>query len=126
MAEHIEIVHQGTTRHNRNSTVTKQNQTLKKKPGKKGILGDGSVIRDQQNYQDANVKKRSKKTRNNLEQFNCNSNRSVHQNSVQNSLFVRPSVRQGTNFYVTNDRKCTAAKWREIVRPLTSRDRARV
>ena len=51
VAEQLEIVHQGIERHNQNSTVKKQNQTLKKKQCKKGILGNGSVVRGQQNYQ---------------------------------------------------------------------------
>ena len=126
VAEQLEIVHQGIERHNQNSTVKKQNQTLKKKQCKKGILGNGSVVRGQQNYQNTGIKMRSKKTRNNFAQFSCNNNRSVYQNSVPHSLYSRPSVQQGTIFNRSSDRKCTTAKWREIVRPLSHRDRAGV
>ena len=62
VAENLEIVHQGIERHDNTITAKNQNQTLKKKQSKKGILGNGSVVRGQQIYQSAGDKMRSSKT----------------------------------------------------------------
>ena len=63
VAENIEIVHQGVERHEKSKTARSKNQTLKKKPSKKGILGNSSVVRGQNSIQSAGVKMRSKTTR---------------------------------------------------------------
>ena len=125
VAENIEIVHQGVERHE-SKTAKGQNQTLNKKHGKKGILGNVSVKRGQQSVQSAGVKMRSKMTWSSFAQFSCNTSRNVHQNSVQHSLFSRPPVQQGTIFEKSSDSKCAAARWREFIRPLSHRDRAGV
>ena len=92
VAENLEIVHQGVERHENSITAKKQNQTLKKKQSKKGILGNGSVVRGQRNYQNVGSKMRRRKTRSNFAQFSCNTSRSVNQNSVYHSLYSRPFV----------------------------------
>ena len=122
VAENIEIVHQGVKRQEEIKTAMQQNQTLNKKHDKKGILGNGSVVRGQQNYQNTGIKMRSSKTRNKFAQFSCNISRDVNQNFVQNSLFSRPSVQRGTVLEKSSDSKCAAAKWHEFVRPLSHRD----
>ena len=63
VAENLEIVHQGIERHDKIKTAKKQNQTLNKKPSKKGILGNSSVVRGQSNFQSVGSKVRSSKTR---------------------------------------------------------------
>ena len=98
VAENIEIVHQGVERHEKFKTAKGQNQTLNKKQSKKGILGNSSVVRGQCSNQNTGFKMRSRKTRNSFASFSCNISRDVHQNSVQNSLFSRPSVQKGTIF----------------------------
>ena len=45
VAENLEIVHQGVERHEQSKTAKGKNQTLNKKPSKKGILGNSPVIR---------------------------------------------------------------------------------
>ena len=126
VAKNLEIVHQGIERHENSKTAKKQNQTLNKKPSKKGILGNGVVARGQRNYQSAGSKMRNSKARSSFAQFSCNNSRSVYQKSVHHSLYSRPSVQKGTILNRGNDRKCATAKWRDIVRPLSHRDRARV
>ena len=126
VAENMEIVHQGVERHEKSKTAKGQNQTLNKKRSKKGILGNSSVVRGQSSIQSAGVKMRSSKTRISFASVSCNISRSVHQNSVQNSLFSRPPVQKGTNLEKSSDSKCAAAKWREFIRPLSHRDRAGV
>ena len=69
---------------------------------------------------------RSRKTRSSFAQFICNISHSVHQKSVQNSLFSRPTMEKGTIVNRYNDSKCAAAKWCEFIRPLSHRDRAGV
>ena len=125
VAENIEIVHQGVERHG-SKTAKGKNQTSNKKQSKKGILGNVSVKRGQSSIQSTGVKMRSRKTQNSFAQFSCNFSRSVHQKSVQNSLFSHPYVQQGTNLEKSSDNKCAAAKWREFIRPLSHRDRAGV
>ena len=126
VAENLEIVHQGIERHENTITAKNQNQTLKKKQSKKGILGNSSVVRGQKNYQSAGFKMRSSKTWSSFAQFNCNISRSVNQKSVHHSLHSRHSVQQGTILNRRSNQKCAAAKWCDIVRPLSHRDRARV
>ena len=124
VAENLEIDHQGVERHDK--TAKGKNQTSNKKQGKKGILGNSSVVRGQSNIQSTGAKMRSKKTRNSFASVSCNISRSVHQHSVQHSLFSRPHVQSGTIFGKSSDSKCAAAKWREVIRPLSHRDRAGV
>ena len=50
VAGNLEIVHQGIERHENSITAKRQNQTLKKKQGKKGILGNGLVVRGRRDY----------------------------------------------------------------------------
>ena len=121
----MEIVHQGIERHE-SKTAKGQNQTLNKKPSKKGILGNVSLKRGQQSYQSAGVKMRSSKTQSSFAQLSCNISRNVHQKSVQNSLYSRPSMHKGTILKKSSDSKCAAAKWREFIRPLSHRDRTGV
>ena len=123
VAKNLEIVHQGIERHEKPITTKKQNQTLKKKQSKKGIPGNGSVVRGRRNYQNAGSKMRSRKTRSSFAQFSCNTSRSVNQNSIHHSLYSRPFVQQGTMLNRSSDRKCAVAKWRDIVQPLSHRDR---
>ena len=123
VAENIEIVHQGVERHDK--TAKSKNQTLNQKPGKKGILGNSTVVRGQSSNQSTGVKMRSRKTRNSFASVSCNISRNVHQNSVHHSLYSRPHVQKGT-ILGSSDSKCAAAKWREFVRPLSHRDRAGV
>ena len=92
VAENLEIVHQGIEQHEKSKTAKGQNQTLNKKQGKKGILGNVSVKRGQQIYQSAGFKMRSSKTRSSFAQLNCNTHRNVNQKSVHHSLDSRPSV----------------------------------
>ena len=122
----MEIVHQRIERHENSKTAKKQNQTLNKKQSKKGILGKGTVVRGQRNYQSTGSKLRSSKTQNNFAQFSCNTSCCVNQKYVHYSFDSRPSVQQGTILNRGSDQKCAAAKWRDIVRPLSHRDRARV
>ena len=82
VAENLEIVHQGIERHENTKTAKYENQTLNKKQGKKGILGNDSVVRGQRYCQSAGVKLRRKMMRSNVAQFSCNNSRNVHQNSV--------------------------------------------
>ena len=110
VAENLEIVHQGIERHENPKTAKKQNQTLKEKRGKKGILGNGSVVRGQRNYQSTGNKMRSSKTRSSFAQFSCNNSRNVYQKPVHHSLYSRPFVQQGTILNRSRDRKCVAAK----------------
>ena len=126
VAENLEIVHQGIERHEKSKTAKKRNQTLNKKQSKKGILGNSSVKRGQKIYQSVGIKMRSNKTRSSFAQFSCKNSRSVNQNSVHYSLNSRHSVQKGTIFDKSSDSKCAAAKWRDIVRPLSHRDRAGV
>ena len=126
VAENIEIVHQGVERHEKSKTAKGQNQTSNKKRGKKGILGNSSVVRGQSSNQSAGFKTRSRKTRNSFASVSCNISRNVYQNSVQNSLYSRPLVQKGTVLDESSDRKCAAAKWREFIRPLSHRERAGV
>ena len=126
VAENIEIVQQGVERHEKSKIAKGQNQTLNKKHGKKGILGNSSVVRGQNSIQSAGIKMRSRKTRSSFAQISCNNSRSAHQNSVHYSLFSCPYVQQGTILDKSNDSKCAAAKWREFIRPLSHRDRAGV
>ena len=97
VAKNLEIVHQGVERHE-SKTAKGQNQTLNKKPSKKGILGNDAVVRGQSSIQSAGVKMRSTKTRSSFAQFSCNISRSVHQKSVHHSLFSRPSGAERHNF----------------------------
>ena len=115
VAENLEIVHQGIERHEKSKIAKGQNQTLKKKPSKKGILGKVSVKRGQRKYSSAGVKMRSSKTRSSFAQFSCNTSRNVHQKSVQHFLFSRPSMQRGTILDKSSDSKCAAAKWREFI-----------
>ena len=115
VAENLEIVHHGIERHEESKTAKGQNQTLNKKPSKKGILGNSSVVRGQSSNQSAGVKTRSSKTQNNFAYFSCNTSRNVHQKPVQNSLYSRPSVQIGTILNRGSDQKCDAAKWREFI-----------
>ena len=92
VAENMEIVHRGIEWHENSKTAQKQNQTLNKKQGKKGILGNGLVKRGQRTYQSAGIKMRSSKVRSSFAQFSCNNSRSVYQNSVHHSLDSRHSV----------------------------------
>ena len=69
---------------------------------------------------------RSKKTRSSFAQISCKNSCSVNQNSVHHSLYSRPSMQKGTILNRGSDHKCAAAKWREIVRPLSHRGRAGV
>ena len=126
VAENLEIVHQGIERYENSKTAKKQNQTLNKKSSKKGILGNGSIVRGQSNFQSAGIKVRSSKTRSSFAQFSCNTSRNVLQKSAQHSLFSRPFVQRGTILDKSSDSKCAAAKWREFIRPLSHRDRAGV
>ena len=126
VAENIEIIHQGVERHEKFKTAKGQNQTLNKKHHKKGILGNVSVVRGRRSIQSAGVKMRSKMTRSSFAQLSCNISRNVYQNSVQNSLFSRPYVQQGTTLDKSSDSKCAATKWHEFIRPLSHRDRAGV
>ena len=125
VAENIEIVHQGVERHEKFKTAKGKNQTSNKKQGKKGILGNVSVVRGQYSNQSAGFKMRSRKTRSSFAQVSCNISRSVNQKSVHHSLFSRPPVQKGT-ILGSSDSKCAAAKWREFIRPLSHRDRAGV
>ena len=75
-----------------------QNQTLNKKPSKKGILGNSAVVRGQSSIQSAGFKMRSSKTRSSFAQLSCNISRSVNQNSVHHSLFSRPDCAARHNF----------------------------
>ena len=120
----MDIVHQGVARHE-NETALEQNQTSNKKQGKKGILGNVSVKRGQQyQYSNTGIKTRSRQTRSRRASINCTISRSVNQKSVQNSLFSRQLVQQGTKFESSTEIKSVAAKWRHIIRPLSHRDRA--
>ena len=125
VAENLEIVHQGVERHEKSKTAKGKNQTSNKKRGKKGILGNSSVVRGQSSNQSAGFKTRSRKTRSSFAQFSCNISRSVNQNFAHHSLFSRPPVQKGT-ILGSSDSKCAAAKWREFIRPLSHRDRAGV
>ena len=126
IAEELDIVHQGVKRHE-NKTALEQNQTSNKKQGKKGILGNVSVKRGQQyQYQNTGIRTRSRQTRSRHASISCNISRSVNQKSVQNSLLSRRSVQRGTNFESSTEIKSAAAKWRDIIRPLSHRDRAGV
>ena len=122
----MEIVHQGVERHEKSKTAKGQNQTLKKNPSKKCILGKVSVKRGQRKCSSAGVKMRSSKTRSSFAQFSCNTSRNVHQKSVQHSLFSRPSVQPGTILDKSSGSKCAVAKSREFIRSLLHRDRAGV
>ena len=115
VAENLEIGHQGIERHENSKTAKKQNQTLNKKQSKKGILGNSSVVRGQRDYQSAGFTMRSSKTQSSFAQFSCNVSRNVNQKSVHHSLDSRPSVRKGTILNRSSDRKCAAAKWRDII-----------
>ena len=92
VAENLEIVHQGIERHENFITAKKQNQTLKKKQSNEGILGNGSVVKGQRNYENAGFKTRSSKMQSSFAQFSCNNSRSVNQKSVHYSLYSCPFV----------------------------------
>ena len=123
VAENLEIVHQGTERHENPKIAKKQNQTSNKKQSKKkGILGNGSVKRGQGTYQSAGIRMRSSKVWSSFAQFSFNISRNVNHKSVQHSLYSCPSVQKGTILNKSSDRKCAVAKWHNIVRPLSHRD----
>ena len=122
VAENIEIIHQGAERHYKEKTAKGKNQTLNKKHGKKGILGNVSVKWGQRNCQSAGVKMRRSKTQSSFAQFSCKNSRNVSQKSFHHSLHSCRSVQQGTILTRSSDCKCAAAKWREIVQPLSHRD----
>ena len=64
--------------------------------------------------------------RSNFAQFSCTTSHSVNQKSVHHSLYSRSSVQKDTIVNRGSDRKCATAKWRDIIRPLSHRDRAGV